>query len=154
MRRPFDLLDMPSDTITVRPAWPSDFTAYADLYRDYRDFYKLRSDAAIVDRVWGWIADAYTRFARWLRNRTGHGSRGLLAAPTDCAELCAPGHSMATMACVLALLFTGFFLVLVRRKFLSELTPLTMGSFRRVAAYIAANAPAPPNLDALSISRT
>jgi GNAT superfamily N-acetyltransferase len=42
----------------VRPARPSDEAQWRDLFSAYREFYALEPDKAVVDRVWGWIADA------------------------------------------------------------------------------------------------
>lgn len=51
------LFDMAPDSITVRSARKSDVATWADLYRGYRDFYRLQPDAAVIERVWEWITD-------------------------------------------------------------------------------------------------
>ena len=41
----------------VRPVHISDYAQWTDLYRGYREFYRLTPDDAIVDRVWAWVND-------------------------------------------------------------------------------------------------
>ncbi|WP_210481055.1 GNAT family N-acetyltransferase [Naasia sp. SYSU D00948] len=41
----------------VRRAEASDFDEWADLFRAYREFYRLAPDESVVDRVWEWILD-------------------------------------------------------------------------------------------------
>jgi ribosomal protein S18 acetylase RimI-like enzyme len=42
---------------SVRPVEPGDERAWKTLYRDYRAFYELVPDDAVVDRVWTWLLD-------------------------------------------------------------------------------------------------
>jgi GNAT superfamily N-acetyltransferase len=53
--------------ITVRNVAESDFERWAELYRGYREFYRLSPDEDVIRRVWAWLHD----------DRTG--VRGLLA---------------------------------------------------------------------------
>jgi GNAT superfamily N-acetyltransferase len=43
--------------LTIRPARTIDYDQWAELYRDYRAFYRLESDEQVVNRVWTWIND-------------------------------------------------------------------------------------------------
>jgi GNAT superfamily N-acetyltransferase len=43
--------------VTVRPVHEDDRDVWADLFAQYRAFYELEPDAAVVDRVWGWLFD-------------------------------------------------------------------------------------------------
>jgi hypothetical protein len=72
----------------------------------------------------------------------------------DCAGTCDPGHTMATMVCVLALLVTALLLAATRRDAWSGLLRQAQTSLRKISALAALAFAAPPNLDALSISRT
>ncbi|TFB67178.1 GNAT family N-acetyltransferase [Cryobacterium sp. Hz7] len=45
------------DTVLVRSVQASDFSEWAGLYREYREFYALSPDERIVERVWSWIND-------------------------------------------------------------------------------------------------
>ena len=45
-------------TWQVRPVLPADEAQWRDLFSAYREFYALEPSSAVVDRVWGWIADA------------------------------------------------------------------------------------------------
>ena len=54
-------------SVSVRTVRPDDRERWATLFRDYRDFYRLEPDDAVVDRVWSWLMDA------------GHEVRGLVA---------------------------------------------------------------------------
>ena len=45
-------------TWEVRPVQPVDAAQWRDLYSAYREFYALEPSSVVVDRVWGWIADA------------------------------------------------------------------------------------------------
>jgi ribosomal protein S18 acetylase RimI-like enzyme len=44
-------------SLIIRPVQASEFAEWADLYRGYRDFYALKFDEAVIDRVWRWITD-------------------------------------------------------------------------------------------------
>jgi len=46
-----------TSTVSVRPLQERDREEWAELFRGYRDFYRLPSDEAVVDRVWGWLRD-------------------------------------------------------------------------------------------------
>jgi hypothetical protein len=72
----------------------------------------------------------------------------------DCAGTCDPGHPMATMVCILALLMTVLALGALRRPALGGLLRVVLPPLRRILASAAVAFPIPPNLDALSISRT
>ena len=43
--------------VTVRAGRSEDFEQWARLYRDYRTFYRLEPDEAVVERVWSWVLD-------------------------------------------------------------------------------------------------
>ena len=75
-------------------------------------------------------------------------------AVSDCAGTCDPGHSMATMVCVLALLISVLALGALRPPALAGLLRAMLPPLRRIVASAAAAFPLPPSLDALSISRT
>jgi GNAT superfamily N-acetyltransferase len=45
------------ETITVRSSEPADAEQWADLYRGYREFYRLEPDERVIDRVWHWVVD-------------------------------------------------------------------------------------------------
>ncbi|WP_025778649.1 GNAT family N-acetyltransferase [Brevibacterium sp. VCM10] len=42
---------------TIRPAAPADETRWKELFRAYREFYRLEPSEEVVSRVWGWIID-------------------------------------------------------------------------------------------------
>lgn len=44
-------------TVTVRPVAPEDEAAWRDLYRGYRDFYRVAHSDAAIDTVWSWLQD-------------------------------------------------------------------------------------------------
>lgn len=46
----------PADLV-VRPSRDSDGPQWAELYRGYREFYRLPPDDAVVERVWGWVCE-------------------------------------------------------------------------------------------------
>ena len=43
--------------VIVRPVLTSDYEQWSDLYRGYREFYRLTPDDDIVNRVWVWVID-------------------------------------------------------------------------------------------------
>jgi GNAT superfamily N-acetyltransferase len=43
--------------VIVRAVRPEDFEQWADLYRDYRAFYRLVPDEVVVECVWSWVLD-------------------------------------------------------------------------------------------------
>lgn len=43
--------------ISIRPIAPVDEPRWRELFRAYRDFYKLTPDEAVVTRAWGWFQD-------------------------------------------------------------------------------------------------
>jgi len=45
-------------TWQVRAVQPADEAQWRDLFSAYREFYALEPSTAVVERVWGWIADA------------------------------------------------------------------------------------------------
>lgn len=45
------------DPVVVRPVLASDLLQWAELYRGYRDFYRLVPDEAVIERVWRWVTD-------------------------------------------------------------------------------------------------
>lgn len=53
--------------VIVRATAPADEAAWRELYRGYRDFYKMEHADEKIDTVWGWINDP------------GHETRGLVA---------------------------------------------------------------------------
>lgn len=53
--------------LTVRAVRPADEPRWRELFRGYREFYRLTPDEAVVDTVWGWI------------NEPSHPVRGLVA---------------------------------------------------------------------------
>ncbi|CAG7608539.1 GNAT family N-acetyltransferase [Leucobacter soli] len=55
------------DAIDVRPIAASDRAAWAELYRGYREFYRVAPSEEAVDTVWSWLQDP------------AHLTRGLLA---------------------------------------------------------------------------
>ena len=46
----------PAD-IVIRASRESDSLQWAELYRGYREFYRLAPDDQVVERVWGWVCD-------------------------------------------------------------------------------------------------
>ena len=46
-----------TDTVTVRPLTAADETRWRELFREYRAFYELQADEAVVSTVWGWLMD-------------------------------------------------------------------------------------------------
>lgn len=48
---------MTTNEITVRAVADTDFEQWAELYRGYREFYRLTPDEAVIRRVWGWLHD-------------------------------------------------------------------------------------------------
>ncbi|MCU1689140.1 MAG: family N-acetyltransferase, partial [Jatrophihabitantaceae bacterium] len=44
--------------VSVRPIGPGDHDQWAVRFAQYRDFYEYAPNAAVVERVWGWINDA------------------------------------------------------------------------------------------------
>ncbi|MFD2675525.1 GNAT family N-acetyltransferase [Gulosibacter bifidus] len=48
---------MTDTQITVRPVRPDDEARWCELFRAYREFYRLEPSDAVVDRVWGWMHD-------------------------------------------------------------------------------------------------
>ncbi|MCU1584568.1 MAG: hypothetical protein JWM49_1124 [Microbacteriaceae bacterium] len=73
---------------------------------------------------------------------------------TDCSVTCDPGHDMAGMMCVLALLFTALSLMAASAASVTALGPLARQALVRMIAFAAVRANPPPDLNALSISRT
>jgi GNAT superfamily N-acetyltransferase len=52
------MTNLPTDTkVIIRPVHATDHEAWAELFRAYREFYRLAPDEAVIDRVWGWITD-------------------------------------------------------------------------------------------------
>ncbi|MEX5262198.1 N-acetyltransferase family protein [Kocuria sp. CPCC 205263] len=49
-------MTLPS-TVSVRLLDPSDQHRWRELFRGYRDFYRLEESEAVVSRVWGWLTD-------------------------------------------------------------------------------------------------
>lgn len=43
--------------VTVRPLTSADEDRWRELFRAYRDFYKLPEDEGVVSTVWGWLSD-------------------------------------------------------------------------------------------------
>ncbi|MBG6106648.1 DUF6153 family protein [Frigoribacterium sp. CG_9.8] len=72
----------------------------------------------------------------------------------DCAGSCDPGHAMATVVCVLALLITILAIGALRNSTQRGLLRVAMPLLRSAVAFAAAAWAPPPNLDALSICRT
>jgi GNAT superfamily N-acetyltransferase len=44
-------------TVSVRPLDPSDEPRWRELFRGYRDFYRLEESEEVLSRVWGWLMD-------------------------------------------------------------------------------------------------
>lgn len=44
-------------TNLVRPLEPGDETRWRELFRAYRDFYRLPESEEVISRVWGWLTD-------------------------------------------------------------------------------------------------
>lgn len=53
--------------IVVRPVTPADENGWRELYRGYREFYRVEPSEQALDTVWGWIHDP------------AHETRGLVA---------------------------------------------------------------------------
>lgn len=45
------------DGVSVRAIEMQDHARWVELYREYREFYRLKPDEAVIERVWGWILD-------------------------------------------------------------------------------------------------
>lgn len=58
---------MSGATLEVRPVEAQDRAAWAELYRGYREFYRVEPSEATIDTVWSWLQDP------------DHLTRGLLA---------------------------------------------------------------------------
>jgi GNAT superfamily N-acetyltransferase len=43
--------------VSVRPLHPSDESRWRELFRGYRDFYRLEESEEVVSRVWQWLLD-------------------------------------------------------------------------------------------------
>lgn len=72
---------------------------------------------------------------------------------TDCGGMCDPGHIMATMACVLALLFSALVLAISASRRWSTFFAALRNRWVAIVAVAVAAMP-PPDLNTLSISRT
>ncbi|MFD1720587.1 GNAT family N-acetyltransferase [Amnibacterium endophyticum] len=48
---------MTEQAIAVRDVSPGDLRRWAELYRGYREFYRLPPDEQVVERVWTWLHD-------------------------------------------------------------------------------------------------
>ncbi|WP_394771368.1 DUF6153 family protein [Lacisediminihabitans sp.] len=72
----------------------------------------------------------------------------------ECTGMCDPGHSMASMACVLALLFSALVLAISASRQWSMFHTALRARWRALVAVAVAAIPPPPDLNALSISRT
>ena len=46
-----------SQSPTIRPTAPADEARWKELFRAYREFYRLEPSEEIVSRVWSWITD-------------------------------------------------------------------------------------------------
>ena len=46
-----------SQSLTIRPTAPADEARWKELFRAYREFYRLEPSEEIVSRVWSWITD-------------------------------------------------------------------------------------------------
>jgi GNAT superfamily N-acetyltransferase len=57
----------PAATVSVRPLDASDEPRWRELFRGYREFYRLEESEDVVSRVWGWLMDP------------GHECHGLVA---------------------------------------------------------------------------
>jgi len=87
---------------------------------------------------------------------TSHGDVVAPAAtmPADCSGMCDPGHIMASMVCVLALLFSVVALTISASRRWSMFLAALQARWLAIAAAAVAVMPLPPDLNALSISRT
>ena len=65
-------------TVSVRSVDPSDEPRWRELFRGYRDFYRLEESEEVVSRVWGWLMDP------------GHECQALVAESPD--GIVAIGH--------------------------------------------------------------
>ncbi|WP_336713060.1 GNAT family N-acetyltransferase [Arthrobacter sp. USHLN218] len=65
-------------TVSVRPLDPSDEPRWRELFRGYRDFYRLDESEEVVARVWDWLMDP------------GHECQALVAEAAD--GIVAIGH--------------------------------------------------------------
>ncbi len=74
--------------------------------------------------------------------------------PGSCSGMCDPGHVVANMACVLALLFTGLVLTITASRQWSIFFAPTHSLWRAIPPAACLALPPPPDLNALSISRT
>lgn len=89
-----------------------------------------------------------------------HAINDLTAAPaqvmtaTDCDGMCDPAHMMTDMACVLALLVTVLVLAITASRRWSTFLASLRGRWLTIVATAVAAMPPPPDLNALSISRT
>ncbi len=70
----------------------------------------------------------------------------------DCPGICDPGHSMAGMACVLALLFSALLLTIAASRRWSMFAAVVLARWPAILAVVVA-AILPPDLNALAISR-
>ncbi|MBB2893206.1 GNAT family N-acetyltransferase [Flexivirga oryzae] len=53
----FRLLYPTAPTVVVRPVDAADEARWRELFRGYRDFYRLPDSDEVVSRVWGWLMD-------------------------------------------------------------------------------------------------
>jgi hypothetical protein len=89
-----------------------------------------------------------------------HGDHGDMVAPpaaempADCSGMCDPGHIMSSMTCVLVLLFTGLVLAITASRRWSMIFAALRTRWLAIVAVAVAAMPPPPDLNALSISRT
>lgn len=88
------------------------------------------------------------------------GSHGGMVAPSqaespaECSGMCDPGHIMANMACVLAVLFSVLVFAITASRRWSAFSAALRSRWLAILAVAVEAMPPPPDLNALSISRT
>ena len=75
-------------------------------------------------------------------------------ASVECGGMCDAGTVMANMACVLALLFFALVIAIAASRLWSTYIPSLRRQWLAIVAVAVAAMPPPPDLNALSISRT
>lgn len=58
--------------IVVRPVTPGDLAEWRELYRGYREFYKVTPSDQAIDTVWSWLHDASHETRGLVAERDGH----------------------------------------------------------------------------------
>ena len=107
-----------------------------------------------ISSAWGEHMTTESVMSADMSHPESHGDVAPTPAETaDCGGMCGSDHIMATMACVLALLFSALVLAISASRRWSTLFTAVGNRWLAIVAVAIAAMP-PPDLNALSISRT